>query len=80
MGRRLRGMARFMGNVMAASQPGFYPETVRGVAVPEPEDPPAWTADRPASSGGEELVIGEPLSTGPSGTRQPQSKARRKKG
>lgn len=80
MGRMLRGLERFLGNVMGASMPGFYPETVRGVAVPEPEDPPAWTALGPVSPGGEELLIEEAPPTGRSGTRQPGSKARRKKG
>ena len=78
MGRVLRGLARFIGNVMGASQPGSYPEAVRGVSVPEPEDPPAWTTFRPTSPGGAELITEEP-STGRTGTRQSPSKARRKK-
>ena len=79
MGRMLRGPARFMGNVIGASQPGFYPETIRGVAVPEPEDPPAWTADGPVNFGGDELVIEQPPSRGPGGIGRPQSRPRGKK-
>ena len=80
MGRIRHGLARFIGNVMGASQPGFYPEAVRGVPVPEPEDPPAWTAVRLVGPGGEELITEEsPPSSGRSGIRRPPSKARRKK-
>ena len=80
MGRILRGLTRFIGNIVGASQPGFYPEAVRGVPVPEPEDPPAWTAVRLVGPGGEELITEESLpSSGRSGIRRPPSKARRKK-
>jgi hypothetical protein len=80
MGRVLRDLARFIGDVVGASQPGFYPEGVRGVPVPEPAEPPAWTALGPLVAGRDELVIEEsPSSTGRRGTRRPPSKARREK-
>jgi hypothetical protein len=50
MGRRLHGLGRLVGNIIGASVPGFYPEAVRGVPLPEPENPPAFV--RPADQTG----------------------------